>query len=224
MLSVVAWLSGCGGKSACRKVEKAVLSRLPELIGRAESYAVKADCGMWDLMNGSVDGLHVEGRNVAVDGKYFVDELVVEMRDVRFDVGSQTLKSVRSTDVQAVVSNESMLRFVNQGHPELKVSRITIAEGSLCAEAKPELMGFSAAVEVTGVLKALGDGKVDFVPRKVTAGGLPVPGMLANNVVERFNPVLDFSKLRLPITVTDIRLVDGKALVTGTANLSRGIP
>ena len=197
---------------------------LPDFIGPADSYDVKVEGSFSDLMNSRLDRLRITGRNVLFLRKYPVDELLLEMKNIRFDMEARTLKSAESTSLSAVMYESSLLRYVAREHPDLGQAHIVISEGFVVATAEPELAHLSAQVEAVGKLRIRDGVRVDFVVEKVSVGGLPMPAAVANTIENQFNPVLNLSDCPLPITLTSIKMAPGKVALTGTADLTHGLP
>lgn len=223
-LCVALALAGCVGGPARRKVEQAIEPALPKLIGPADSYSVKVDAGVTDLMNNHLDGIRIVGKNVMMDGKYFLDDLVVDMRDVEFDPEARTLKKAGTTRVQVALYESSMPRYVTKDHPDIKNAEVKVSDGIMTVMARPEMMKVSARIEAVGQLRIHGDSQLYFTLVKLNAGGVPVPDAVARPFINRLNPVLDLSSLRMPLKLTSVKLVPGKVLLNATADLTRGLP
>ena len=223
-ISVFTLLTGCGSRSITHKIEQAILPELPKAIGPADSYAVEVDGGLSGLMNSRLASLRITGRNVLFLGKYPVDELRVEMRNVRFDSETRSLESVESTSLRAAIYEASLLQYIAKEHPELKQTRLTISEGFIIARTRPELIGISAEVEAVGKLRVTEGRKVDFVPETLTMGGMSMPSAMRSIVESRLNPLIDLSNASIPINITRVEMVPGKVLIEGTVDLSRGLP
>ena len=223
-ISVFTILTGCGSRNITHRIEQAILSELPKIIGPADSYAVEVDGGLSGLMNSRLAGVRVTGRNVLFLNKYPIDELLVEMRNVRFDSETRSLESVESTSLHAAISEASLLQYVAKEHPELRQTRITISEGFIIARTRPEIIGISAEVEAVGKLRVTEGRKVDFVAEKLTMGGMSLPSAMRSMVESHFNPLLDLSDAPIPINLTRVEMVPGKVLIEGTVDLSNGLP
>ena len=217
-------LAGCGSRSLRASIERAILPELPKLIGPADHYEVRADAGFWGLANGRLGGLEITGKNVLIDGKFLVDDLLLTLNGIKFDAAAGTLESVRETAAQVTIQESSIISYVKRKNPSLEGLQITISDDSVAVKVRPEVLHLSAPVEAIGSLRIKGGNQVCFVPKWVTIGGVEMPLAMAQLAAKQFNPILDLSNLRISLQLKEIRLEPGRAIVTGTADLTHGFP
>ncbi len=217
-------LSGCGTGSVNRKIEKAVLPKLPELIGPAEHYSVKADSSISGLANNKVDSLKITGVNALVAGKYPVQDLNIYMDDVKIDPETRAIKRVKSTRIEAVISEQQLLDYLQKKHPAYRISDISIGADRITIIGKPEYLGVSANVEAFGKLQISGPAKIDFLASRVKVGGVPAPDLLVQQALRVLNPVLNLEDWKFPIQLNSVNLLPGKVILNAALNLENGVP
>ena len=217
-------LSGCGTGSINKKIEKAVMPKLPELIGPAEQYTVKADCSISGLLDHRVDTIKIKGINVLVGGKYPVDTLDIYMSDVKINPDTQAVKGIKAVQIEAVLSEGRLLDFLQRQHPAWNINSLHIGNNTATIVGHPEYLGISAKIEAIGKLKISGPARVDFIPDRVKMGGIPAPDLLVQQALKLLNPVLSLEEWKIPIQLTGVELLSGKVTLNATGNLENGLP
>jgi len=213
-------LSGCIKESVTRKIESGVRSRLPSMIGPAESYEVKASGQTVKMMSGQVSQLELRGRGVRPLGELYIDDLVVRMRNVKFDVDKSELQSVEESAFEATLLEKSVTQYVAKSHPDLQDLKVEMADGKATVRAKSSLLGISAEMVFTGRLEIASQSKLNFMPDQMSVAGLPMPDALVGLFAERVNPVLDLSTFRFPIALSGVTILPGAVRIEGTADLT----
>ena len=219
----VMFLAGCGERLVANKIESRVERRLPSLLGPADSYEVSVSGRTAEMISGRLSELTIHGKNVQLQPDLNVDDLLVEMRGVRFDTDKNRLSSVDETVFEALLSEKCLTRFIAKRQPDLKELRIELKRGKATVRTRPSLLGLSAGIALTGDLEVAAANKISFIPDRMSVAGLPVPEMALNFVSERINPIMDMSLARFPAEIHDLTVMTGRIRVRGTADLSHGL-
>jgi len=214
--------AGCGERLVARRVESAVEARLPELIGPADSYDVHVSGSTAKMLSGHVRRLVMQGDGVRMRGGLRVDELTVEMLNVRFDIEKNALQGADETRFRARVSESALTRFVSARQPDLKDLRIELDSGAATVRTRPGLWGVSANVAMIGRFELAGANKVDFVFDRMTVAGVSMPDRVKDYVMERINPVMALPTSGFRARLESIEIRRRRLLVDGTADLTNG--
>lgn len=186
------------------KVEKGIAKALPEYIGPAKRYEVRAEGSDVELLRGDIDALHIVGYDVQLTDNLTVGHLIVDMKGVQADTSTRKLKKVESTTFRATVTEKAVNDYVNASRPDGSEIRIDLDRGKLTAVARPSFHGIGAEVKVTGKPQIEGGSRVSFVADKASLSVVPVPAWIVNKLLERVNPVLDLDKMKFPVTLTSV--------------------
>lgn len=209
-------IGGCVSNVVKPRVEKGIREALPQYIGPAKQYTVRADGSSTDMLNGLIAGLHIEGRDVEIHPNLTVSRLIVDMQEVRFDPGSRAVTSVASTKFEATVSEAMVNRYIEetQGDSDLTVR---LDPGKVLVQFVPRVAGVDVLITVAGKPMIVGGDKINFVADAGSIARLPVPAFAVNKVLDRVNPILDMSVMKFPVQLTDLLVKKGSVVIRGTA-------
>jgi len=216
-------LAGCGEGFVAGKIESRVERRLPEIIGPADSYKVDVSGRTAAMISGKLSKMIICGKGVTLQRDLKVDDLIVEMRGVRFDTETNELVSVEETTFEAVLSQKSLTRLIAKKRPELKELKVELRDSKATVSTRPSVLGLSAGLSLTGVLHLEPKNKVSFIPDRISVAGLPAPGFAVDYVSERINPIMDLSLAKFPAEITELTVSTGRLTVCGKADLNRGL-
>ncbi|MDO8585980.1 MAG: DUF2993 domain-containing protein [Armatimonadota bacterium] len=153
LFTLLALLTGCGERLVANKIESRVERRLPSLLGPADSYKVEVSGRTTKMISGRLSELNIHGRNVRLQPDLNVDDLVIQMRGVRFDTDENRLTGVEETVFEAALSEKCLTRFIAKRQPDLKELKIELKRGKCTVRTRPSLLGLSAGVALTGDLE-----------------------------------------------------------------------
>jgi hypothetical protein len=219
----VIFLAGCGDQFVGGKIESKVAECLPDIIGPADSYEVSVTGHAAKMISGKISQMTIHGKGVRLHQDFRVDDLVVEMKGVRFDTGSNQLTGTDETTFQVTLSDKSLTKYIAKRQPDLKQLKITMTRGKATVETRPTVLGVSAGVSLAGNLQLLPANKVNFVPDQISVAGLNMPGMVVDYVTKRINPVMDMSLANFPAEIHHLAVLNGEIRVSGTADLNHGM-
>ena len=209
--------SGCSGGIIRPKVEGGIKKALPQYIGPAKEYTVRADGSTTDMLNGLIERLHIEGWEVQIDPKLTLQHLAVDMQEVRYNT-SRELTSVRETKLQATVSESAVNRYIKEARGGDTDLQVGFQPSSVQVQFLPQVIGVNVPVSIKGKPVIVGGTKVDFIADKASVAMVPVPAYVVNKVLDRVNPILDLSLMKFPVTLTGISIQKGEVIVSGHAD------
>ncbi|MDO8683276.1 MAG: DUF2993 domain-containing protein [Armatimonadota bacterium] len=225
IISAALLLAGCGEGYVGRKIEAGVAKRLPDIIGPADSYEVSVSGRTTKMISGRISHMTIHGKGVRPAGDLFVDDLIVDMRDVEFDTDKDRLSEVGETTFEATLLEKSLNQYVSTRQPDLKDLKITLKNGKATVYTKPNIIGsfISASITITGCAELGPRNTVNFVPDKLSVAGISMPEIAIKFVTERINPVMDMSLAKFPATIKSVSIIDRGIKIKGIADLKNGL-
>lgn len=212
-------LAGCGvGQSAQTIVAHKIADALPQAIGPAAHYDVQVSGDTLGLARGRARGVSIHGWQVQMTPAVTLDALTLDARDIVFDARSRQVQSIGGATFAASLGQANLNRYLAQTRPDLQV---TLGQSELTATLPVSVGPLRTTVAVAGVLAPTSPGAstLDFITDRARLGILPVPAFAVNAALEAVNPVLDLSRVKVPIGVQSADVEAGLLTLRGTAQL-----
>lgn len=212
-------IAGCGvGQSAQTIVAHKIADALPQAIGPASHYDVQVSGDALGLARGRARGVQIVGQDVRMTPAVTLDVLTLSARDIVFDAKSRQVQSIGSASFAASLGQAHLTEYLLQARPNLSV---TLGANDLQAALPVAVGPIHATVAVRGTLVPTtpGASTLDFVADRARLGILPVPAFAVNAALEAVNPILDLSRVKVPIGVQSADVVGGQLTIKGTAQL-----
>ncbi len=212
-------LAGCGvGQSAQTIVAHKIADALPQAIGPAAHYDVQVSGNTLGLAQGRARGVQIRGQDVQMTPAVTLDTLTLDARDIVFDEKSRQVRSIGSSSFAASMGQARLSSYIAQVRPDLIV---TLGSSDLQATLPVSVGPLHTTVSVRGTLvpTAPGASALNFVADQGRLGVLPVPAFAVNAALEAVNPVLDLSRVKVPIGVQSADVEGGMLTIRGTAQL-----
>jgi len=211
--------AGCGvGQSAQTLVAHKIADALPQAIGPAAHYDVQVSGDALGLARGRARGVEIHGQDVQMTPAVTLDALTLQARNIVFDTKSRQVRSIADSAFAASLGQAHLTQYLAQVRPELTV---TLGSDNLQATLPVSVGPVHTLVAVRGTLvpNAPGAATLDFVADRARLGFLPVPAFAVNAALEAVNPVLDLSRVKVPIAVQSADVEGGMLTIRGTAQL-----
>ncbi|HUV05262.1 MAG TPA: DUF2993 domain-containing protein [Armatimonadota bacterium] len=218
------FVAGCSGGLIRPRVEKGIRNALPDYIGPAREYKVRADGSTSAMMRGLIEHLHIEGMDLQLEPKLLVSRISVDMDEVRYHPRTREIKSVRETTFEATLSEVAVNAYIEKNRQGESDLRVKLEPDKVTVEFIPRVAGVNVLVSVTGRPVIAGGDKVNFVADSASAAHLPVPAYVVNKMLERANPILDMSLMRFPVSLEDIAVKKNAVIVKGRAQFKPASP
>lgn len=218
-------LTGCGaGQSVQTIVAHKIADALPGAIGPAAHYDVQVSGDALSLARGRARHIHIVGQDVQMTPTVVLDTLTLDAEDVSFNAQLKRVDTIKNTSFAATMSSPHLNAYLAQARPDLGV---TFGENDLGTTLPVSAGPIHTTVTVFGTLAPTvpGANTIDFIADRARLGRLPVPAFAVNAALESINPVLDLSRVRVPIAVQSVTVEGGMLTLRGTAqveNLSQG--
>ncbi len=213
-------LTGC--QSAQTKAAHEIADALPRALGPARHYDVRVEGSAFDLARGHARRIRVMGQGVRVAPDATLDTLDLDARGVSFDPRARRITSVDRASFTGAVGQDNLTRYVRAYHVGLPGLLVRLRASDVLVELPVRVGGLHTTASLGGTLApdARSAGRLDFVADAADVGAVPLPVGLVNAALRLVNPVFDLSHIRVPITVTQAGVVNGRMVLQGTADLN----
>ena len=212
-------LTGCGGTSPFRAIERAIRDKLPSLLGPADRYEVAVSRSGGGLIAGRIPWINIQGRNVRAIEGLTLDDLDVRLEDVHFSRTSRTVQEIGLTRFEAHLSAASVVSYLHARSPSLRDARVSFSQGAVQVHAAPSLLGIGVPMDIEGRPVLRGTTTIDFAASRVAVLRLGLPAFAVRRLESRINPLVDLSTMPLPLHLTAVQIEGDRAVITGTASL-----
>lgn len=147
-----------------------------------------------------------------------LDTLTLDAQDIAFDLKSRQVQHIGSATFAASLGQAHLTEYLLQARPGLVV---VLGADDLQATLPVSVGPLHTTVAVRGILKpsAPGASTLDFVADRARLGVLPVPAFAVNAALEAVNPILDLSRVKVPVGVQSALVEGGTVTLRGTAQL-----
>lgn len=212
-------LAGCGvGQSVQTIVAHKIADTLPRTIGPASHYDVQVSGSALGLARGRAQGVRIQGQDVQMASAVTLDALTLNAQDIAFDAKTRQVQHIGSASFTASMGQAHLTEYLLQARPGLIV---VLGASDLQATLPVSVGPVHTTVAVRGILvpSAPGASTLDFVADKARLGFLPVPAFAVNAALEAVNPILDLSRVKVPVGVQSALVKNGTVTIRGTAQL-----
>jgi len=214
-------LWGCGHpvqETAAHKIADA----LPTVLGPAAHYDVEVDGDPFALARGRARGVHIQGQDVQLSPRITLDSLNADAEDVSFDTKTRHLSHVGATRFSATMDQGHLTHYLAQSKPLLPGLVVTLRPSDVEARVPVTFLGLHTTAALTGIFApdAADPSRLDFLAHGAQVGVVPLPTGLLNLALEQINPVVSFTGLKAPLTITGAGVEDGRLTLQGTADLN----
>ena len=222
-MAAAATISGCGKQMITSKIEKGIAQRLPEIIGPAKSYRVEVSGHTTSMIKGEMREIRIYGEDVAITPVLTVDKLFAKLENVDFDKRSQIIKSCSGSTFEATVSEAKLNSYLHTVRPDIEDLRVNLRKDKMLVHLRPKVLGLSFGTDVEGGLSVVEPAKVYYKVDRLALAGLKMPGILADYVEEKMNPIQDLSATNLKVRLSSADLQPGVLELKGSADLGSGL-
>ncbi len=208
------------GEVAKGKIEQGVSAMIPTYLGPADYYRTRVNASPFDLLGEKATSVHIVGANVKTSMGVTIDKLDIVMRNISFDSGSRSLRSVGQTQVTAEISADNFLQYAAKAYPDITEPAVTFTDGSFSLKARPMILGVKPSVAGEGHLE-IADGKlVNVRLTKVVTVGISAPGFVRGWLENRLNPVFNAETFGYNLTLDSVEIKPGFVVMRGKADMT----
>lgn len=217
-------LCGCAAVMDAR-VERAIASELPRVVGPAARYDVDVEGARENGDVAEIRRVQVIGSRVAREKSPVIDRIDVTMSDVVFDRQEKRVLSLGSADANLRLLPSDLAAFLD-AKPGLDNVIVTLYPPyELTIETQFAVAGFSlprvSSAKIRGRL-VVSNGKLMMEVADLRVAGFPVGTVPAIIVETLVNPLVDLSSAPVGAQVTSVQIMqDAVLLAASSASLDR---
>ena len=212
-------LAGCKSKLLRPGAQRAIARRLHDLIGPARKYRVRI-LGTYDndLVRGHARTIRVTGEQVLVHQEILLDSIWLEIRGLRYGGEKPYFVSVKDSEMEVELSDAALNDYLRERGTRYN-PLVVFHRNSVTLTMTYQLLGQDVPVIAKGHLEVEDRSRIMFRADEVNLRLLDMPGFNEQFIEDRVNPLLDVSKLELPLKLDSVRLDPGRAFIHGSATI-----
>ena len=219
LIFAVVLTAGCRGNPVKKRVQASVRERLPELIGPADSYDVRAYGSTVRVLKGKLDGLDITGKNIRLDGGLTLAQLDVEIRDLAIDPDTRQIKRVGPSQYVAVIDEETLTRYLRKKYPRIKGLNAVLSDGTISMSALPTVSVVKLDLRGDADLIISEGRTLELKVREIGVGRLNAPRIACEYITSKLGPIFDVRDLGFDATIRAVTINDGALTLTGGLKL-----
>lgn len=219
-------IGGCGRGPVQNTAAHKIADALPQILGPAAHYDVQVDGDSLALSRGRARHVHIDGVDVQLTPSAIVDTLHLDAQDLSFDTAARQLQHVGRVDFTGTMSQAHLNQYLAQTKTGIPGLVVTLRQSDVEARVPVTLLGLHTTAALSGTLQPSAESadKLDFITRGAQVGVVPLPAGLVRLAIDEINPLIDLSGVRVPISLTQVDVVNEQIVVRGTAQLKANDP
>jgi hypothetical protein len=218
-LTVLPLLGGCATHFIRPHAERRIAHQLVDLIGPAERYRVRIrETSDAALVAGHIHCIEVDGWNVDAGRQIELESLHLELHDLRYHPAPEETLSVGESHLVLQLTEQALNAYLRRQNPDSPIE-ITLNGGTVTLKGSMSLLGVPTPLVATGRLEIVEHTRLDYRVETVHLSDDPIPGIGPEYVESHLNPLLNVSRLHLPLRLDDVEVQPGRLVVRGSASL-----
>lgn len=219
------WIFVVIGLTSCTPIaEQSLKKQLSSTIGPAAQYDVDID-GL-KLSAGKAQRVAIVGQRVQPEGLPVLDQLTIDLRDIKYDRKAKRLERLVGIDATARITATDLAIFLQQQRnlPNATVLLQPPDRATVGVRQDLSLFGVQLPVGVpadaTGKLTKNND-RIYFMISELRAAGINLGDRPAKLLAQTINPVVDLSGLPVDVNVTSLRVENNMVQLELTGDPAR---
>jgi hypothetical protein len=225
----VAGMAGLGTLPGCTPVtqiaERHIEQELQRLIGPADSYKVKL--GGLRATSGRADSLSAIGMRVRPEGAPVLDQVEVDLRDIRYDHSREQLERIGSLQARVWIRGDELATYLRerQGLEGAAIGLFPPDEVTVQVPVRARFLErvAQARLRLSGRVSAEGP-RVHYQVVDVLAEGFNLGDFAADEITRQLNPLVDLSGIPLQLDITNVSVVGDRIWITASGSYQRSMP
>jgi len=215
---------GCKSRLLRATVERKIAHRLGDKLGPAEKYQVRI-LGTYDndLVRGRAKLIRITGRQVFARREIMLAAVRLEIRDLRYEGEKPYFVSVRDNEIEVELTDRDLNAYLAARRTRYQ-PRVTFLQDVGALKMTYRFLGKDVPISARGHLEVEAGERLMFRADTVNLKLLDAPGFNERFVEDRINPLLDLSKLDLPLKLESARMEPGRVIIHGSAILGGETP
>ena len=216
-------VTGCGYESPKQLAAKAIMNKLPAIIGPAQRYNVSVAGSAIELSRGHASEVKIHGRGVHFNSDLIFDEVDIDSHNLRFDRSTHRLMHVDDTTATVSIGAANLSNYLHAVHPNWSSLQLYYVNQDIAAQLPLEIHGHTANVRVTG--RFLPDpanlAEINLHADSASIAFVPVPIDLVNYALGRLNPIINLRDFRYPVRILSTSVYNNQLVVEGRVQLTQ---
>src|SRR2546422_555014 len=147
-----------------------------------------------------------------------LESLHLELNDLRYHAPPNEALTVGESLLVIHLTEAALNDYLRRQHPK-SPTEVVFHDGTVTLKGTMRLLGVPTPVETSGRLEIADGTRVEYRADTVRFSADSAPGTGAEYIEKRLNPLLDVTRLNLPIRLNGIEVQPGRLVVRGTASL-----
>ncbi len=210
---------GCGENIIQRKIEKSIAASLPETIGPADKYTVKASGSSMKMIHGRLNTLDITGVNVKFAAGIKVAKLTVNISDIAFDTDSKQITRVGATKYTVAISQAELNRYIAARLPDIPDLKIELQKGIVSIYAKPGISRLRVGVLASAAIEVIKQRILALDLKTLKVAGINTPEFARELVDSKLDTIFDANDLGFNAKIDSATITPGALTITGELDL-----
>ena len=221
-LSLIIGIAGCGNPVRHR-VERSIAQSLPEIIGQAQSYSVKADGSISGMMNGKLRSLDIIGLGVQLKSGVTVSCLNVKITDISFDPDTKKIRSVGATEYSASLTDAELTRYLICKYPDIPSLSVNMNGSLINISAKPGVSVLRVPINANAGLIIKNEHILALDLKKLKVAGINAPGFAVDYLESKLDVIFDANDLGFDAKIKTVIIGPNTLTLDGNLDLIKAI-
>jgi LmeA-like phospholipid-binding len=212
--------SGCSTRFVRSHAERRIAHKLEDLIGPADEYKVRVrHTRDAEIVVGRLRRIEIDGWNVRAGGQLALESLHLELNDLRYHAPPNEALTVGESLLVIHLTEAALNDYLRRQHPK-SPTEVAFHDGTVTLKGTMRLLGgVLTPVETSGRLEIAEGSRIEYHADTVHFPAETAPDAGAEYIEKSLNPLLDVTRLNLPIRLNGIEVEPGRLVVRGTATL-----
>jgi|GEM_PF-1479882 len=221
LVVAISMIAGCGPNLIRKQIESSVARKLPDLIGPAKSYQVRAYGSTLRMMRGKLARLDITGHDVKLSNGLTVSRLFVRIDNISFNTDTKQIKSVDKTEYSASLSKKELNQYLKKRYSNIPGLQLTLGKGMIGFTTRPGLLGLKFGVRGTAELLIRNEKILALNLQKLRIAGIPAPAFARRLLDSRLDTIFDAEDLGFGATIKSVDIKPGLLTLNGDLDLMK---
>jgi hypothetical protein len=171
-----------------------------------------------EIVAGRLRQIDVDGWNVRAGNQIDLESFHLELHNLRYHAPPDESLSIGDSHLEIQITEPALNNYLSRQHPDNR-PEIRLDSGRVTLKGTMRLLGIDTPLITTGWLAVVDHTRVEFRAESVRLATNPIPGIGTEYVENHLNPLLNVTRLDLPLRLDEIEVQPGRLIVRGSAHL-----
>jgi hypothetical protein len=198
--------------------EKQIVSKLPDLIGPAQSYNVHLSANStMALIQGNINQLEISGFRVKIKDNPVINQLNITSKDIKYH---KKLQAIGTTTFNAQIMESDLNDYLNSKKLPLQKAQINLQNSKLILQGNyPIFLDQTVPIKLEGNFEMKDETKVNLNINRLNVANIGIPEFALNMLEQKINPLTDLQKAKLPLFIKILVIVPGGLSLQGEVRI-----